>query len=53
MLPKPFENRFHDNNSKESWEEAFEIVGKVGKDMAKITKPAVDGMTEAFKEVRK
>ena len=53
MLPKPFENRFHDNNSKESWEEAFEIGGKVGKDMAKITKPAVDGMTEAFKEVRK
>ena len=53
QFPKPFENKIKDNNSKESWMEAFAIVSGVSKDMAKITKPAVDGMAEAFKEVTK
>lgn len=52
-LPKPAPQTLHDNNSKESWMEAFAILGRVSRDMQEITKPAVEGMAGAFKEIKK
>jgi len=53
LMPVPYENKVKDNNSRESWMEAFAILGKVSSDMKEITKPAVEGMTGAYNEITK